>query len=231
MSLDHATSGLRAAAGEEQLLDQLAAEGRAARVGGGSARWVSPARLDDARARIAGALERAHGRPAGRGALARAAGLEEEAAAVLLESMVGEGGVRPLGTGFVLAGEGAHEDPLAARVLAELERDGLEPRAPDALAAALGERPDQVREALERLVLEDGAVRVTAALYFHRDALEGARRRVVELCDRDGAVTIAGLRDELGTSRKYAQALLEHFDGERLTVRRGDEHVLRGTSR
>ncbi len=31
----------------------------------------------------------------------------------------------------------------------------------------------------------------------------------------------------LGTSRKYAQALLEHLDGERVFVRRGDEHVLR----
>ena len=27
-------------------------------------------------------------------------------------------------------------------------------------------------------------------------------------------ITLAGLRDELGTSRKYAQALLEQFDGE-----------------
>jgi selenocysteine-specific elongation factor len=40
-------------------------------------------------------------------------------------------------------------------------------------------------------------------------------------------VTIAGLRDRLGTSRKYAQALLEHFDAVRVTRRVGDEHVLR----
>jgi selenocysteine-specific elongation factor len=70
-------------------------------------------------------------------------------------------------------------------------------------------------------------VRVAPALYYHRRGLEAARGRVVELCRRDGAVTIAGLRDELGTSRKYAQALLEHFDAARLTRRRGDEHVLR----
>ena len=44
---------------------------------------------------------------------------------------------------------------------------------------------------------------------------------------RDGAVTIAQLRDELGTSRKFAQALLERFDGEKLTRRAGDAHVLR----
>ena len=40
-------------------------------------------------------------------------------------------------------------------------------------------------------------------------------------------MTLAQLRDELATSRKFAQALLEHFDSEKVTIRRGDEHVLR----
>jgi selenocysteine-specific elongation factor len=35
------------------------------------------------------------------------------------------------------------------------------------------------------------------------------------------------VRDSLGTSRRYAQALLEHLDAKRVTLRRGDEHVLR----
>ena len=42
-----------------------------------------------------------------------------------------------------------------------------------------------------------------------------------------GEITIAQLRDELGTSRKFAQGLLEHFDAERVTIRRGDVHVVR----
>ena len=60
------------------------------------------------------------------------------------------------------------------------------------------------------------------------DVLADIRRRVIALAaEHGGAVTLAQLRDELGTSRKFAQALLEHFDSERLTIRRGDEHVLR----
>jgi selenocysteine-specific elongation factor len=42
-----------------------------------------------------------------------------------------------------------------------------------------------------------------------------------------GAITLGQLRDELGTSRKFAQALLEHFDSEKVTLRRGEAHVLR----
>jgi selenocysteine-specific elongation factor len=50
---------------------------------------------------------------------------------------------------------------------------------------------------------------------------------VVALCERDGQATIAALRDELGTSRRYAQALLEHLDRTKVTRRDGDVHVLR----
>ncbi|MEA2409968.1 MAG: selenocysteine-specific elongation factor, partial [Thermoleophilaceae bacterium] len=55
--------------------------------------------------------------------------------------------------------------------------------------------------------------------------------QVVAICERDGEATIAGLRDELGTSRKYAQALLEHLDRTKVTLRRGDAHVLRRARR
>jgi selenocysteine-specific elongation factor len=70
-------------------------------------------------------------------------------------------------------------------------------------------------------------VRVTRNLHFDADALSALTARVVAICERDGAATIASVRDELGTSRKYAQAILEHMDATKLTVRRDDEHVLR----
>jgi selenocysteine-specific elongation factor len=72
------------------------------------------------------------------------------------------------------------------------------------------------------------AVRVSKALHYHVEVLAGIRGRLVEIAKRNGgAITLAQLRDELATSRKFAQALLEHFDSERVTIRRGDEHVLR----
>jgi selenocysteine-specific elongation factor len=72
------------------------------------------------------------------------------------------------------------------------------------------------------------AVRVSKNLHYHVDALAEIRARLVETAKRNGGtVTLAQLRDELSTSRKFAQALLEHFDSEKVTIRRGDEHVLR----
>jgi selenocysteine-specific elongation factor len=73
------------------------------------------------------------------------------------------------------------------------------------------------------------AVRVSRSLHFHPDTLSAVRERVIAVArENGGAITLAHLRDELGTSRKFAQALLEYMDGEKVTLRRGDEHVLRG---
>jgi selenocysteine-specific elongation factor len=64
-------------------------------------------------------------------------------------------------------------------------------------------------------------------MHIHAEALGEVRGRLVALLEAEGEVTLSRVRDELATSRKYAQALLEHFDGERLTLRRGDARVLR----
>jgi selenocysteine-specific elongation factor len=70
-------------------------------------------------------------------------------------------------------------------------------------------------------------VRLGPTMHMHVEALATVRDRIVAAIRRDGTITLAGVRDELGTSRKYAQAYLEHLDAERVTLRRGDERVLR----
>jgi selenocysteine-specific elongation factor len=86
---------------------------------------------------------------------------------------------------------------------------------------------DEDRDLLAELREHGRAVRLGPTMHIHPDALDAVRGRVVAKIERDGQITLAGLRDELQTSRKYAQAFLEHFDGERLTLRRGDVRVLR----
>jgi selenocysteine-specific elongation factor len=72
------------------------------------------------------------------------------------------------------------------------------------------------------------AVRVGRAMYAHPDALAAVRARVEAVIAAEGAVTLARLRDELQTSRKFAQAHLEHLDAERVTKRLPDDsRVLR----
>ena len=72
------------------------------------------------------------------------------------------------------------------------------------------------------------AVRVGRAMYAHPEALAAVRGRIEAIIAADGAITLARLRDELQTSRKFAQAHLEHLDAERVTKRLPDDsRVLR----
>lgn len=127
----------------------------------------------------------------------------------------------------------------------EPARPGRPPvAAPKSLSAAARALEDQLREAwfepptqagsaeLEELRRAGRTVRVGRALHYHADALEEIGRRIALVIAGEGQITLAGLRDELATSRKFAQPLLEHFDGEKLTLRRADDsRVLRSGRR
>jgi selenocysteine-specific elongation factor len=71
------------------------------------------------------------------------------------------------------------------------------------------------------------AVRADKDLWFARAAVDEARVRLEEALARLEEITLAQYRDELATGRRHAQALLEIFDREGLTRRRGEARVLR----
>jgi selenocysteine-specific elongation factor len=113
--------------------------------------------------------------------------------------------------------------PDALALEQRLREAGYEP--PD--DAELGEF---TRE-LPALVATGRAVRIGRSMHAHPDAIAGVRAVVERMIETEGQVTLARLRDELGTSRKYAHALLEHLDTARVTFRREDDsRVLRRRS-
>jgi len=70
-------------------------------------------------------------------------------------------------------------------------------------------------------------VRVDDSIAFAREAYEEMASRIVEHLKAQGTITLAQVRDMFAASRKYAQALLEYLDDQRITRRVGDERVLR----
>jgi selenocysteine-specific elongation factor len=107
--------------------------------------------------------------------------------------------------------------PGAEELFARL---AAEPLTPPSLAPA--DEP-----AVAYLVREQRLVRAGRDLAFTAEAFAAACASVLELAAEHGSVTLAQLRDRLGVSRKYAQALLEAMDAAGITRRVGDERVLR----
>jgi selenocysteine-specific elongation factor len=70
------------------------------------------------------------------------------------------------------------------------------------------------------------AVRLADGLFAASDAAEILLEEIKSACREEGEVSLAGFRDRLGTSRKYAQAWLEYSDVAGVTRRVGDARVL-----
>ena len=70
-------------------------------------------------------------------------------------------------------------------------------------------------------------VKVSEGVVFSKVAYDEMVDKVIAYAREHGSVTLAEVRDMLGTSRKYAKALLESMDEEKLTRRVGDARVVR----
>ncbi|MEA2287452.1 MAG: selenocysteine-specific elongation factor [Solirubrobacteraceae bacterium] len=125
----------------------------------------------------------------------------------------------------------ASTDSAAAPAPAELSPGALALEA--RLRAAAHEPPTEaelgeVAADLSALRAAGRAVRVGRTMHAHPEAIDAVRERVVAIVAAEGAITLGRQRDELGTSRKYAQALLEHLDAAKVTRRMPDDsRVLR----
>ena len=85
----------------------------------------------------------------------------------------------------------------------------------------------ELRELLAHLERDGSLARAPGDLWFDRAAVDALRERVVAHLRTEGALETAAYKDLIGTSRKYAVPLMELFDNEHLTVRRGETRVLR----
>lgn len=81
-------------------------------------------------------------------------------------------------------------------------------------------------DVLAALIEQGKLVKANDAVLFSIEAYERMTKAVTEHLRREGRITLAQARDMFATSRKYAQAFLEHLDDKRITKRVGDARIL-----
>ena len=106
----------------------------------------------------------------------------------------------------------------------------------DALAAASVTAPSQADvlrqlggdEELFQMLLEQGRiVRIGDGIVYRAEDFDNFAQAVRNHILTNESITLAETRDMFGTSRRYAQAILEELDGRGVTRRVGDARVLR----
>ena len=125
---------------------------------------------------------------------------------------------------------GGDAQTLGARIEAVLTSAQFQPPDLKQLAEALkipaGQLP-HLRTVLLAMEREGRIDKIATDLYFSRAAADAAKDRLVEYLETHAEITAAVFRDLLGASRKFAIALLDHFDHIGVTTRVGDTRRLR----
>ena len=150
-----------------------------------------------------------------------------------LARLVAAGEVRRTEHGFVWAEAAAEPDAgqgeSIALLLAQFEAAPVPAETPSVavVAEAAGLPPRDAQKIVDALAREGRLVRVGEDLYYPPDRLQALLDQLAGAMEVAGQMTLAEARDLLGTSRRYAQALLEHMDSEGLTLRVGEARRLR----
>lgn len=110
------------------------------------------------------------------------------------------------------------------KVKALMRRFEADPSAPPSVKESQAEVGEEVYNAL----IEMGELTaVSQEVVFRSKDYAAMTEKVKSSIAQNGQTTLAEVRDLLGTTRKYAQALLEHLDAVGVTVRDGDARRLK----
>jgi selenocysteine-specific elongation factor len=130
--------------------------------------------------------------------------------------------VRFAGRGIVMNDEEAEAKKQIEQAFAHA---GLRvPLLKDVLA---GLKIDKVRaqKILHLLYRDKVLVKVEDDAVFHQSALRDLLNRLAEFKTKSAMIHIAEFKELAGVSRRYAIALLEYLDQERVTQRSGDDRI------
>ena len=108
-----------------------------------------------------------------------------------------------------------------------LARFARSPYAPPSVKEAQADVGEEVYQALVDL---GELAPVSADVVFRKQDYDRLIELVREHFEREATLTAAQFRDQLGTSRRYALAFLEHLDAIGMTIREGDLRKLRQNS-
>jgi selenocysteine-specific elongation factor len=203
--------------------------------------WLTRPVLDQLAQRLVSALDAYHeaeplrpGMPTGtlRGRLPENVG--RDAAELVIERMVASGSVRIEGDVALRPSHrpklDAKDEAIVAKLVAEASAAGLEPPAPREWAERLDVTPERFRDLVAHLERGGTLVHAPGDLWFDAAAVSDLRDRVTAHLREHGTLDTQTYKGLIGTTRRTAVPLMELFDEEHLTARRGDARVLRGGS-
>lgn len=115
---------------------------------------------------------------------------------------------------------------LKDKVVAAYQEARFQPPEPASFAGQAGGNAANLKDLFEVCVAEGQLVAIADEIYLHSDVEAEMRRLIGEKLASGSGLTVAEIRDLLGTTRKYAVPLCEYLDRVGVTKREGDLRLL-----
>ncbi len=154
-------------------------------------------------------------------------GTELAVADGVLAELAAEGRIKPVAHRYALADFTVHftkrqsairDQLLQIYCKAALEAPGVD----EIYSMFLPKEKEDCKQVLESLISGGQLVMLTPQLYYHHQTYARVLEQTREFFTEKEELTLAEFRDMLGTSRKYALAVLEYYDRNKITQKEGD---------
>jgi len=170
--------------------------------------------------------------------------IELDAYSQILRNLIAEGTVAPLVSPLLTGGIGggervrltshtiklseAHED-IKQQIEEIYLNTGFSTPLPEDVFSKWSGREAQIAQETFAVLVETGVlVQADEKVFFHLKTIDKAKELIVQHIRSHGKLTLSDCRNLLQTSRKYMLPILYYFDEIGVTLRIGDDRVLRG---
>lgn len=152
---------------------------------------------------------------------------DQTVADALLAALSREGHIKAVADRYALADFTVkltkRQTGLRDRLLQIYRKAGLEvPGLDEVYAMFAPAEQAECRRVAESLVTGGELVMLTPQLCVHRDIYRDICQKTLDYLAQNPELTLADFRDKAGTSRKYALAVLEHYDKRKILKKEGD---------
>lgn len=122
---------------------------------------------------------------------------------------------------------GVDQSQIREKFLSAYHQSGLTPPYFKELTKTLDIDAHKAKDVLMLLIEEGLIVKAKEDLYFHNDAVEDLKKRLIDFLVSNKELTTPQFKEMTGVSRKFLIPLIEYFDAQNVTIRVGDIRKLR----
>jgi len=132
--------------------------------------------------------------------------------------------------GHRIALEGKQQE-LEGQIEGIMRQAGLSPPSVKELSEQLKAGEKEIQEILAVLADAETVVKLKGGVYFHHDPVQELQERLCAFLKEKEKISTQDFKALTGVSRKYVIPLAEYFDAIKVTVRVGDDRILRGNGK